>query len=81
MSRIAFRRIEQTFGTAAAAQVWPEYGHVYCKLGVLFAETRPRRRPLAHAVFESLRQDAQRFGDEAHAAQNTRNTLVTSGVE
>lgn len=81
MSRIVFRRIEQTFGTAAAAQVWPEYGNVYCKLGVLLAETRPRRRPLAHAVFESLRQDAERFGDEMQATQNARNTEVTSGVE
>ncbi len=80
MARIALRRIEQGFGPTVAAQVWQEYGNAYCKLGVQLSETRPRRRPLAHAVFESLRIDAGRYGDQAQAKQQEHNTRVTSGI-
>jgi hypothetical protein len=80
-ARMAFRRIEHAFGTAAAAQVWPRHAHAYTTLGVLLAETHPRRRPLAHAVFKSVRDDAERFGDEANMSLHERNVSVTCGFE
>jgi hypothetical protein len=80
MTRVAFRKIEQTFGPAASAQVWPSYAHAYCNLGVQLSETEPRRRPLAHAVFESLRRDAERYGDKAQLEQQRHNTRVTAGI-
>lgn len=79
--RRLYRRLELTLGTQAAARVWPTYAHSYCRLGVHLSETYPRMRPLAHAVFSSLQQDAERFGDAAHVELEARNMAVTAGVE
>ncbi len=79
-SRLAFRQIERALGHAAAARVWPEYARAYGNLGVLLSETLPRRRPLAHAVFVSVRRDATRFGDSEIAAHHARNARLTKGL-
>lgn len=80
--RLAFRRLESSLGTPAAARVWSRFAHDYCNFGVsLSEEAYPRKRPLAHAIFNAIHGDAARFDDKVHLDQQQHNMKVTAGIE
>ncbi len=79
--RSLYRRIEMALGPDAIGQVWPHFVFSYCNLGVQLAETAPRMRPLAHAIFKCLSGEAVRFDDKENIKQQAHNMRVTAGAE
>lgn len=76
-----YRRLEYTLGTSAAGGFAQQMFYSYNKLGVLFTATAPRRRPLAHAVFVVLRNEAARFGVKEAEDRETRNMRISSRID
>lgn len=77
--RGVYRRVQLILGNDAAARVWPRFLYAYSHFGVKLSETWPRRRPLAHAVFKCLEEEALRLEDAHHVALFRKNLGVTSG--
>lgn len=79
--RSLYRRIEMALGPDAVANVYPHFAFTYCNLGVMFSETQPRMRPLAHAIFKCLSGEAIRFEDQENITQQAHNMKVTAGAD
>ncbi len=79
--RSIYRRIEMALGPEAVASVYPYFAYTYGNLGVMFAETEPRMRPLAHAIFKCLSGEAARFEDQENIKQQAHNLKVTAGAD
>ncbi|HEX7664577.1 MAG TPA: hypothetical protein VF407_08705 [Polyangiaceae bacterium] len=76
-----YRTIEFTLGTQAAGAFASQMFYDYGRLGVMLSETFPRRRPLAHAVFHCLHDEAVRFGNAEAQRRELKNMGVTSRVD
>jgi hypothetical protein len=74
-----YRRVQFSLGDPAAQQVWPRLMFAYCNYGVKLSEHWPRRRPLAHAVFNCLYGEALRFQDLDRVNLLGKNKSVTAG--
>jgi hypothetical protein len=79
--RALFRRVEYTLGTPAAGSLANALIFNYGNFGVMLSETIPRRRPLAHAVFHVLRNEAGRFQQIDALARENKNMVVTSRAD
>jgi len=79
--RALYRRVEYTLGSAAAGSLVQSMFFNYGNFGVMLSETAPRRRPLAHAVFHCLRNEAQRFENADALTREIKNMKVTSGAD
>jgi hypothetical protein len=79
--RAHYRRVEYTLGTPAAGALANALLFNYGNFGVMLSETIPRRRPLAHAVFHVLRNEAGRFKQIDALARENKNMVVTSRVD
>ncbi|MEO8797243.1 MAG: hypothetical protein ABI551_05100, partial [Polyangiaceae bacterium] len=76
-----YRTIEFTLGTQAAGSFASQMFYEYGRFGVMLSEASPRRRPLAHAVFHCLYDEAVRFGNAEAARREAKNMGVTSRVD
>lgn len=79
--RAHFRRVEYTLGTPAAGALANALIFNYGNFGVMLSESIPRRRPLAHAVFHVLRNEAGRFRHIDALARENKNMQVTSRAD
>ena len=79
--RALFRRLEYTLGTAAAGAQAGAMFFNYGNFGVMLSESVPRRRPLAHAVFHCLRNEANRFHNADALRREMKNMTVTSRAD
>jgi hypothetical protein len=79
--RALYRRLEYTLGSSAAGSASKALLFNYGNFGVMLSESIPRRRPLAHAVFHVLRNEANRFGNPEALARENKNMVVTSRAD
>ncbi|MEO7112013.1 MAG: hypothetical protein ABI183_16335 [Polyangiaceae bacterium] len=79
--RALYRRVEYTLGTPAAGSLVNVLLFNYGNFGVMLSESIPRRRPLAHAVFHVLRNEAGRFHNIDALARENKNMVVTSRAD
>jgi hypothetical protein len=79
--RALYRRVETTLGTPAAGSLANALLFNYGNFGVMLSESIPRRRPLAHAVFHVLRNEAGRFNHIDALARENKNMVVTSRAD
>jgi hypothetical protein len=76
--RALYRRVEYTLGTPAVGAHAQALFFNYGNFGVMLSETNPRRRPIAHAVFHCLRNEAQRFEHAEALKRENKNMGITA---